>query len=119
MPTAPGTLVLEGTDPGTVVVQNAGATPRIAPLAVSPSPSSGIVAFEFELARPASVSFEVVDVTGRMLSRMATAMTAAGPHTIRWDGAGAAGDRVAPGVYFVRMLVNERVIDARKLVLLD
>jgi hypothetical protein len=118
-PNDTGTLVLEGTDPGAVAVQDAGATPKIAALAVSPNPSSGTVVFEFDLARRASVSFEVVDVAGRVLSRMPATVAAAGPHEIRWDGTGAAEARVAPGVYFVRMLVGERVVEARKLILLD
>jgi predicted lipoprotein with Yx(FWY)xxD motif len=63
------------------------------------------------LALPARASVRVIihDVAGRMQRQLADGSFEAGVHNLVWDGTGAGGTRAAPGVYFCRIRVNDRV----------
>ena len=51
-----------------------------------------------------------------MKTVVADAAFAAGKHSVRWDGHDGIGERVRPGVYFVRVITADGG-DARKLAL--
>ena len=57
----------------------------------------------FVLAEAAEVTAEVFDLQGRRVARLAERAHPAGEHSLRWDGRGSAGQRIAPGVYIVRI----------------
>ena len=46
-------------------------------------------------------------MTGQLVRTLADEHAAAGTHTIGWDGTDSSGDRVARGVYFVRMAAGD------------
>ena len=56
-----------------------------------------------DVAREQKVDVGVFDVSGRRVATLHAGAFAAGRHAIRWDGSGAGGRPVAPGVYLVRM----------------
>ena len=57
----------------------------------------------FDLAQPADVSLEVFDVAGRRIVSLEHAALPAGVHGLQWDVRGDRGERLAAGVYFVRL----------------
>jgi hypothetical protein len=67
---------------------------------------------EFELARPARVGFEIVNLAGRVVARIADAPFAAGRGSTAWSPLGADGRRLVPGLYFARMRVDGEVVAA-------
>ncbi len=109
-----------GSDSTGVVFELSGLTPTDAPqiptVAVIPSPPGPVarlsapwpnpgrdpIALSLELPRAGAATVEVLDVTGRIVSRLADGPFAAGTHLLRWDGSDARGDRAPAGVYFVR-----------------
>jgi hypothetical protein len=68
-----------------------------------PNPSERATNIEFQLPARATVRVEVVDVAGRRVSLLMDRGLDAGRHSMRWDGRDMAGNRVAPGVYLVRV----------------
>ncbi len=68
-----------------------------------PNPSRGISEIQLTLVAPVYVRAEVLDVTGRRIATLASRNFAAGVHRLTWDGWNARGERVAPGVYLVRV----------------
>ena len=56
------------------------------------------------------------DVSGREVAVLATGRHEAGEHTALWDGLSAGGERVASGIYFVRLETTAGAL-ARKIVL--
>ena len=73
------------------------ATPR-------PSPSRGAVTFAWTQPVEARVRLAVLDVTGRVVVVLEDgAGLPAGAHERVWDGRGAGGARVHPGLYFARL----------------
>jgi hypothetical protein len=67
-----------------------------------PNPSRGPVAIGFQLGDASPVTFEVVDVQGRLVRRVTLPAGPAGLRTWMWDGRDQGGRRVAAGSYRVR-----------------
>ncbi len=86
---------------------------------VSPNPARGSTRVDFALNAPARVRIEALDLAGRVIARIEESDHAAGEWSATWDGRTIAGQRAAPGVYLVRMLIDDRVIGQRKLALVD
>lgn len=79
-----------------------------------PNPSAGPVRFAWSIPAAGRATLIVSDVTGR---RMATALDRAlspGQHEVGWDGLGADGRCVGPGVYFYRLIVDGRTVGTRR-----
>ncbi len=88
---------------------------------VSPNPTDHGTRIAFVLSREADVVLGVFDVRGRLVRRLSDMHRGVGRHVVTWDDRGDDGDRVAPGVYVVRVLVADGG-DGRasaKLVVLD
>ena len=84
-----------------------------------PNPFNPKTTLRFALAADAPVHLGVYDLAGRRVRQLLAGerSLAAGQHEIVWDGRTDAGDRVASGVYFVRMEADA-VSQTLKLVLL-
>jgi len=71
-----------------------------------PSPTSVGARIQFDLARRSLVELSVCDVTGRRVRAMRFGQMDPGRHTQTWDALTDTGERVGPGVYFVRLRVD-------------
>ena len=101
----------------------AGRTPAPAPaleLRVAPNPAPRALGstFAYRLPERAAVRISVHDVEGRLMKVVTEGVEGAGPHTATWDGTRSGGERVAPGIYFVRLRAG-RETATRKVVRLD
>ena len=73
-----------------------------------PNPAAGPARILFRLANAAgsageSVEFRVYDLGGREVASRPLGRLAAGEHVVTWDGRASRGERVAAGVYVVRI----------------
>lgn len=72
-----------------------------------PSPSAGRVNLSYALLRGARVSLSIHDAMGRLVSRLAGGeLEPAGRHATVWEGRAESGEKVAPGVYLARLVVD-------------
>jgi hypothetical protein len=79
-------------------------SPRVAQLGPArPNPSRGSSQLRLTLPAAAFVRAEVLDINGRHIATLAAREFPAGTHELSWDGWSARGERVAPGVYLVRV----------------
>jgi len=90
-----------------------GARPRELRLASSPNPSTGAMSFVLDLPVAAVVDVDVFDLSGRRLASAQRGPLSAGRHAVPWDGRGADGGSVAPGVYLARVSAGERTATTR------
>jgi hypothetical protein len=67
-----------------------------------PNPSRGPVVLALETFDDATITIQIVDVTGRIVRHAALARAAAGPHLWTWDGSTDSGANAPAGVYLVR-----------------
>ena len=84
---------------------------------VSPNPFGPATAVSFTLRESGPVDLSVYDVTGRLVTTLASGVLPAGPHRAAWNGTDAAGAEVGSGVYFVRLECAGSVA-TRKMVLM-
>lgn len=90
-----------------------GRPPAAALEAVGPNPTSGRVRVRYELASPSEVVVGVYDVLGREVRRMDQGREAAGRQDVDVDVSA-----LAVGAYAVRLVVDGRVVAAKRLVVL-
>jgi hypothetical protein len=87
---------------------------RLDPVSPNPFNPSTIISFSLSAAGPADLS--IYDVSGRLVTTLASGEREAGPGTVRWDGRDSQGIEVGSGVYFVRLNAAGSVA-TRKMVL--
>jgi len=75
-------------------------------LGVYPNPFMGESRIAFSLQTQSHTTLQVFDVSGRVVRTLIDRSYAAGPHSVTWQGNDAAGERVAPGIYFLRMVAG-------------
>lgn len=68
-----------------------------------PNPGGPGTEIGYALPGPSRVRLIIYDVRGRAVRDLVSGDRPAGPGVARWDGRDAAGQRVAPGVYFYRL----------------
>jgi hypothetical protein len=103
---------------GTVGVDDA-AAPVTQLQGVAPNPTRGPARIHFALHEPAAVTFQVIDVAGRVVSETQDRSWSPGRWSVTWDGRGRSGEKLAAGIYFVRMRVAGQPIGLMKFALLD
>jgi len=81
----------------------------------SPNPSRDGALLALTIPEASEVRAHVLDVTGRLVTELASGRLPAGTHRLTWDGRDGTGREVASGIYFVRVEVEDWV-DSRKLV---
>jgi len=85
--------------------------------APTPNPSRGEATLSFALAKPGRVEFDLYGVDGRHVRSFANGPHAAGLFTLRWNGDDDQHRRVAPGVYFARLVTPDHRSTRRIVVL--
>jgi hypothetical protein len=85
-----------GVDPGPL------ARPRA--IRAVPNPSAGEVEFRIAGGHRDVAALAITDLGGREVRRIGLVFAANGGWTLPWDGRDAAGVRIAPGLYFARLL---------------
>jgi hypothetical protein len=87
-------------------------------LTSQPNPFVDGATMRYRLATAARVQLRVYDVSGSLVRTLTDDRLPAGPHAMLWDGRTDAGQRVAPGNYFVRLAIDGRQVASKKAVLL-
>jgi hypothetical protein len=72
-------------------------------LAAYPNPFNPSTTIAVELAAPSAVNAVIYDTAGRVIDRLWNGPLPAGIRTFHWNGESSSGDRVASGVYFVKV----------------
>ncbi|MDO9575811.1 MAG: FlgD immunoglobulin-like domain containing protein, partial [bacterium] len=68
-----------------------------------PNPVLGRTEISYYLPDECRVELAVYDLTGRVVKKLVDGVEASGHNSVIWDGTDAAGNKVAPGVYFYKL----------------
>jgi hypothetical protein len=82
-------------------------------LSTQPNPFASRTSVSFSTDRRGRVTLSVYDAAGRRVASLVDGYREAGHHTATWNGRDASGARVSAGVYFVRMVGEDRTETAR------
>jgi hypothetical protein len=86
--------------------------------ALCPNPCGGASQLAFSLAGDSAVHARIYDLAGRLVRQLDLGRLPAGHHLASWDARDNHGQRVAGGVYVVKLDVDGRSIGARHLTML-
>ena len=86
-------------------------------LKVVPNPILTSTQFQFDIGRKVELTLSIYNVAGRLIRRIEPGVMDPGPRKIDWDGTGSAGDRVAPGIYFLEVSTKTRTASKKVIVL--
>jgi hypothetical protein len=103
-------------EPGTSVAAGLPAVDRLF-LALAPVPFRSSVTVRYDVPAAGATSLAVHDLAGRIVAILREGEHPAGSFVSRWDGRNESGERVAAGVYFVRITSGSDTL-TRKAVLL-
>jgi hypothetical protein len=81
-----------------------------------PNPFSVDTCIRLAIPEHSTISLDVYDVSGRIVTEIVNSHMAPGHYYIRWDGRDSNRQRLSPGIYFLRLRVGARNT-ARKVVL--
>jgi len=70
---------------------------------IQPNPFRTRTLVSFEVGEAREVDLEVYDVRGRLARTLLQGAVESGPHVVSWNGRDALGNRLAPGLYFLRL----------------
>jgi subtilisin family serine protease len=111
-----------GISPATAAIDQGagGAAPRLTTLhPTAPNPARGEVEIAFDLAASEAVTFDILDVAGRVVATLPARDWAAGSWQTRWNLRADDGGCVPAGVYWVRMsLAGGREVGRNKFIVL-
>jgi hypothetical protein len=82
-----------------------------------PNPFNPQTTIRFSLPRTTVVDLSIYDATGHVVKTLVNGTTLGGEHSIIWDGQDDRGEKVASGVYFMRLEAGGRVKTAKLVVL--
>ena len=74
-----------------------------------PNPFNPTTSLHFSLPRESHVDLKIYDVAGRLVREVVSGSRPAGPNEVRWDGKDSAGQEIASGTYFARLIVDEQI----------
>jgi hypothetical protein len=94
-------------DPASTPESGPGASVTSLHLAVSPNPFASTAEIRFVAPRTTTGSVAVFDASGRQIRSLAHGTFAAGAQTIQFDGRDNGGRELSPGVYFVRVSLED------------
>ena len=93
----------------TVGIQELPITPKVFSLSQPfPNPvTKGIANIKYAVPRTSNVNVRIYNVTGRAIKTIANGEKVPGMYNFVWNGSSDNGEKVAQGVYFVRMIAPE------------
>ena len=99
---------------GTVALTPQRIIARLLPNAPNPFRASTMIAFDLD--RTSKIRLDVLDISGRLVTTLASGVRSAGHNEIEWNGLDTTGHRVAAGIYLYRLTTPDRVL-ARRMVM--
>jgi len=82
-----------------------------------PNPFNPVTTISFTVPKAGRVRIEIFDILGRRVRSLADGRVQAGRHQLEWDGTDEQGRKAASGIYFYRVVYDERSL-TRKMILI-
>ncbi|MBD3236350.1 MAG: T9SS type A sorting domain-containing protein [Candidatus Eisenbacteria bacterium] len=83
-----------------------------------PNPFSSSATLRFNLASECHANLAIYDVSGRLIRTLVDGQTAAGEHTVVWDGTDNAGRRLDSGIFWMKLQADNGYRSQNKIVVL-
>ncbi len=78
-----------------------------------PNPFNAKTTIFYSLEKESRVTIDIYDLSGRRVASIVNSNQPAGDHQVIWDGADSDGNPVSSGVYFYRLIVEDKSLTRR------
>jgi rhamnogalacturonan endolyase len=85
---------------------------------IYPNPFSDQTRIKYYINEPYAVTVQILNITGQPVRTLVNAMHEPGSYEITWDASDVSGKRVPEGIYFCRLVINNKGYDIQKLILI-
>ncbi|MCD4745946.1 MAG: T9SS type A sorting domain-containing protein [Bacteroidales bacterium] len=82
-------------------------------LQISPNPFSESITIKYDLQLDAKVEIKIFNILGDAVKMLTNESQSPGKQTIIWDGTDASGKEVAPGIYFINIIIGNEAVARR------
>ena len=100
---------------GVVAVEEVGGAAALTLMPADPNPFRSTTRLRFALPRDGEARLVVHDLGGRVVRTLAEGLHVAGTHACEWDGCSQAGQEMPSGLYFMRLVVDDRSLSRKVL----
>ena len=83
-----------------------------------PNPFNPGTQIPFSIGQSVLVQISIYDISGKLVRKLIDNHLSPGNYTVLWDGRDASGRLQSSGVFIYRLMVNDRIIQSRRLTLL-
>lgn len=83
-----------------------------------PNPFNPATTIIYNLKVASNVRINVFNITGQMITSLVDANQQAGNHSVIWNGKNYSDKHVSSGLYLYKMIVDDRIVDIKKCLLL-
>ena len=105
--------------PNTLAVPDMPHTVAVSLASPFPNPVRAQATLRWAIASAGKVDLQILDLAGRRVRHLHDGVAAAGSHTSMWDLRDESGQRVAPGLYFVRLSAAGSPARSARLVIIE
>lgn len=82
-----------------------------------PNPFNPLTTIRFNLLKPENIKLQILNINGELVKTLLDKSLPSGQHEIFWDGTDSQNQKVSSGVYFYRLISDEKEI-TRKMILI-
>jgi len=83
-----------------------------------PNPFNPTTTIEYNLKETSNIQIQLFNIKGQRIVTLVNQNQAEGYHSVIWYGNDSSGHSISSGLYFFKLIVNNRVIDMKKCLLL-
>lgn len=83
-----------------------------------PNPFNPETNISYSIIESGLVDLSIYNIKGQLVNKLVRSFENAGDHNVAWNGKDAAGKNVSSGLYFYKLMVDQIVIDTKKMMLL-
>jgi hypothetical protein len=83
-----------------------------------PNPFNPRTRIFFNLAKSGLAEIEIIDITGKIISKLFSKFSLPGFYNLEWDGKNSHGFPVTSGIYFYRLKADGKTLETKKMMLM-
>ena len=99
-------------------INDRSATPLTEFSGIFPNPFSNQTNIEYRINEPCMVAIQIFTLMGQQVSTLVNETHEPGSYTITWNACDYSGKKVAEGIYFCRLMINNIGYDLKKMILI-
>lgn len=88
-------------------------------LSCYPNPFNATITIQYKLTQPQWLEIKIYNIQGQEVRSLPGSQVQSGLFTTIWDGTDNTGNKTSTGIYFCRIIINNQVVNVKKLVLLN